>query len=209
MELINFETGPIKVNTYIIHDGKDAAIIDPGGNIKRILSELESKNLTLTKILLTHGHFDHIGAVEGLKKATGAKVYIHEEDEKMLKSNKYNLSTFTSNGVELTEADVLLKGGEVIDCPSCKLTVIHTPGHTKGCVCYLGDGCIFTGDTLFCESVGRTDFPGGDYNELMQSIKEKLFSLEGDYVVYPGHEEFTTMDNERKNNPCLGFGWDK
>jgi len=209
MKFIHMITGPVKVNTFIIHDGNRAAIIDPGGNLKRIVLELESNRLTLEKILLTHGHYDHIGAVAGLKEMFHAQTYIHSADEEMLHNNKKNLSAFTADKVEPSYADVLIADGDVIDCAGTQLQVLHTPGHTQGCVCFKAENEIFTGDTLFYESVGRTDFPGGNYEQLMVSIKDKLFTLESDYQLYPGHDDFTTLEHERKYNPMLGFGWDK
>lgn len=209
MKIIHLVTGPIKVNTYIIHDGKNAAVIDPGGNAKRILLTLQENGLTLEKILLTHGHFDHIGAVAELKNEFNAPVYIHSADEEMLRDRKASLAMFFHTQQEPIVADVTVEHGDEIDCCGERLTVLHTPGHTKGGVCFQGEKEIFTGDTLFYESVGRTDFPGGDYEQLMDSIKTRLFSLEGDYTIYPGHDDFTTLEHERQYNPMLGFGWDK
>lgn len=209
MQLIQLRTGLIKANTYIIHNGKDAAIIDPGGNEKRILTTLQEHNLNLVQILLTHGHFDHIGAVAALKAATGAKIYIHTADAAMLNNDELNLSVTFRTSVRPSYADVLLIDKDTIETPAGTVLVLHTPGHTKGGVCYLIEDTIFTGDTLFTGSIGRTDFPGGSYEELITSIKNQLFVLDKDYTLYPGHEESTTLLTEKRTNPFLEFGYDK
>lgn len=209
MQLIQLRTGLIKANTYIIHNGKDAAIIDPGGNEKRILTTLQEHNLNLVQILLTHGHFDHIGAVAALKAATGAKIYIHTADAAMLNNDELNLSVTFRTSVRPSYADVLLIDKDTIETPAGTVLVLHTPGHTKGGVCYLIENVIFTGDTLFAGSIGRTDFPGGSYEELITSIKNQLFVLDKDYTLYPGHEESTTLLTEKRTNPFLEFGYDK
>ena len=185
MEIISTHTGLLKVNTYILHDGKDAAIIDPGGNHKRLLMELEQRGLKLGYILLTHGHFDHIGAVAPLKETTGAKIYIHPLDAEMLHNSELNLaSEFSRREIEPAFADCLINDGDIIKLP-------------------------FSGDTLFNASIGRTDFPGGDYDMLTASIRDKLFTLEGDYIIMPGHDSSTTLAREKADNPFLGFGWNQ
>lgn len=210
MEIFATHTGLLKVNTYILYDGKDAAIIDPGGNHKRLLMELEQRGLQLGHILLTHGHFDHIGAVAPLKEVTGAQIYIHPLDAQMLHDPELSLaSEFSRREIPPTEADRLINDGDIIELPFADIKVLHTPGHTRGGVCYVTDNMIFSGDTLFNSSIGRTDFPGGDYDTLVDSIRNKLFTLEGDYMVYPGHDRSTTLDHEKAENPFLGFGWDK
>lgn len=208
MEILVFKTGPVKANTYfLVYAPGKAAVIDPGGNERWLLSELDTCGLTVTHILLTHGHFDHIGAAGAIYNKFNCHICVHEQDAHMLPDPVANLSASFGARVTAPEADTLLVHGSVIHLGSKNVTVIHTPGHTKGGVCFLADNLLFTGDTLFHNSIGRTDFPGGDYDELLASIKNNLFTLPGDYVVHPGHEEETTLSYERQENPFLGFGW--
>ena len=202
-------SGSLGEHIYILGaDGtKDVVVIDPG-EAKPALAALERDSLNCVAVLLTHGHFDHIGGVRALKDAYGATVYIHEADAGMLKSNRMSLAVLTGELVKPVEADVLLQGGETLELAGLKLDVIHTPGHTKGGVCYAlkSERKLFVGDTLFMEGAGRTDFPGGSEKELYHSIADKLFPLEGDFDVYCGHEEDTTLEHERNNNPFVEMG---
>ena len=202
-------SGSLGEHIYILGaDGtKDVVAIDPG-EAKPSLAALERDSLNCVAVLLTHGHFDHIGGVRALKDAYGATVYIHEADAGMLKSNRMSLAVLTGELVKPVEADVLLYGGETLALAGLKLDVIHTPGHTKGGVCFAlkSDRKLFVGDTLFLEGSGRTDFPGGSEKELYHSIADKLFPHEGDFDVYCGHEEDTTLEHERNNNPFIEMG---
>lgn len=197
-------TGPISTNTYIIYQkrGNECAAIDPS-DFNMVASFIDENKLTLTDILITHGHFDHIMSVADLKEKYGAKVSIHELDAASLQSERENLAIMTPYDVKPCKADVLLKDGDEIDAAGFILKVIHTPGHSKGGCCYVceDEKFIFSGDTLFYLSVGRTDFPGCSARALFESINNKLFALEGDYRVYPGHDMATNLDFERKNNP--------
>lgn len=202
-------SGSLDEHIYILGaDGtNDVVVIDPG-EAKPALDALQKDGLNCVAVLLTHGHFDHIGGVRALKDAYNAPIHIHEADANMLKSNRMSLAVLTGSLVKPVEPDVLLHGGETLALAGLTLDVIHTPGHTKGGVCYAlkSDRKLFVGDTLFLEGSGRTDFPGGSEKELYHSIADKLFSLEGDFDVYCGHEEETTLEHERKNNPFVEMG---
>ena len=202
-------SGSLGEHIYILGaDGaKDVVVIDPG-EAKPALDALQKDGLDCVAVLLTHGHFDHIGGVRALKEAYNAPIYIHEADANMLKSNRMSLAVLTGSLVKPVEPDVLLHGGETLALAGLALDVIHTPGHTKGGVCYVlkSDRKLFVGDTLFLEGSGRTDFPGGSEKELYHSIADKLFPLEGDFDVYCGHEEETTLEHERNNNPFVEMG---
>lgn len=202
MELIKLYTGPLEINTYLLISKNKALVIDPGGDEQKICDVAKSKNACIEKVLLTHGHFDHIGAVNALQKM-GVQVYIGAPDAEMLESNTKNLGKYFGMPVETCSADVLLLGGEEILLGDEKITAIATPGHSKGGMCYLTDLGVFTGDTLFCSSIGRTDFPHSDFNTLINSIKQKLFVLDKNTRVYPGHESETTIENEIKFNPYI------
>ena len=194
--------GPIAANTYIVTDEatNHAVIIDVGDCSLDFLQKLDGK--TIDAILLTHGHFDHIGGVEQLKAATGAPILIHEQDAPCLLDDEQNLSD--SNGTPLqfsVGADRLLHEGDTISFGETTFTVLHTPGHTKGGVCYIDkeNRLLFSGDTLFCLTAGRTDLYGGSAEALLASLI-RLSRLEGDYTVYPGHNRDTTLAYERTHN---------
>ena len=202
--------GALGVNCYILHEeGHDeAVVIDPGGSEEAVWMHISAEGLTLKAILNTHAHADHIGAVDFLREKTGAKFYLHEADAPMLLDARKNLSAFMGMPIVTKPADVLLKGGEVLDICHMKFTVLHTPGHSPGGVCYLMEDRVFSGDTLFAESVGRTDFPGSSAKDLMTSVREKLLVLPDEIKVYCGHGPETTIGHERKYNPYInGFGF--
>jgi hydroxyacylglutathione hydrolase len=191
-------TGPVSVNTYLLFYKNSVAAIDPGGDNNRLVDRIEKSGCTLTHILLTHGHFDHIGAVSALKEATRALCCIHFADEEMLTDPAKNLSAAFGLAIS-ARADILLTGGDVIDF-GLGIKVIHTPGHTPGGCCYDTGEHLFTGDTILEYDIGRTDFPGGSYTTLINSIKKKIYTIPGNRDVYPGHGERTTLDDERKYN---------
>lgn len=196
-------TGDICTNTYLIVDGPDAIVVDPGADYERIVTRLNKSGATARCVLITHAHFDHVGAVAKFS-AAGAKVYISKADYDMLVQADFYVDLgFFGESVQEFKADVTLNDGDKFNICNHDFAVIATPGHTPGGVCFCMDGkCIFTGDTLFRLSVGRTDFPLCSHADLMQSIK-KLFALQGDYAVYPGHGESSTLDFERNNNPYV------
>lgn len=209
LEIYTTHTGPLKVNTYILHDAHSAAIVDPGGNEKRLLLWLKENGLQLNKILLTHGHFDHCGAVHALKAATGAQIIISAADEEMLHNNVLSMAHAFGVSCPPCYADRCVSHGDTVSLDFTNLEVISTPGHTPGGVCYCTDGILFSGDTLFAGSVGRSDFPGGDYDALIKSVKKRLFVLPDGTRVLPGHGDATTIGQEKSDNPFLGYGWDQ
>jgi len=207
MQVIQMAVGPIAANAYIVYkDISEAFIIDPGADADKIIKMLEKKGIaTVTHILLTHGHFDHIGAVADIKEKTGAKVCIHTRDASMLQSDKDNLSLFAGVGVKKTNADVIFQGGETINAAGIDVSVVHTPGHSGGSVCYAAGENLFSGDTLFNRSIGRTDFPGSSESEYRRTLQITLPGLGRDYKVYTGHGTNTTLYSEFANNPFLAI----
>jgi len=210
MKLITITVGSISENVYIYYDEntKDGMIIDPGGSAVKIIEEVNRAGIKISSILLTHGHFDHIAAAEEIKEATGVKIYAHASEEELLKSPSLNISIMAMNQPIELVADVLLTEKSVVNVGNIELSVIHTPGHTSGSVCYYDkqNNLLFSGDTLFFEGFGRTDFPTGDMRLLISSIEKKLFSLPEETVVYSGHGEKTTIKHE-KQNPYLNGGY--
>ncbi|MFZ5815122.1 MAG: MBL fold metallo-hydrolase [Bacillota bacterium] len=199
------ELGELATNCYIVAcpESSKAMVIDPGAPdpwIKRTVSQF---SLTVELILLTHGHGDHIGGVEWVKSWTGAPVWIHEADSRYLSSPALNGSAFFGQPVVVPKADRLLRGGETVTVGSLSFQVIHTPGHTPGGISLYTPGHLFAGDTLFAGGVGRTDLAGGSYPALVKSIKEKLFPLPDETVVYCGHGPTTTIGDEREYNPYV------
>ena len=206
MSIKTLVAGPLDVNAYILYGrrGNEAAVIDPA-DAQPVLDFLQKEGLLCTKILLTHGHFDHFLGVPQLKRDTGAEVLIQEKDAGNLQDAILSLALMCGSGIEPFEADKLVHEGDIIDAAGFALRVIETPGHTPGGVCYVleDEKTIFTGDTLFRLSIGRSDFPGSDPNALLHAIQDKLFALEGNYTVYPGHMGQTDLDKERRFNPFL------
>lgn len=199
--------GPLEVNCYIIgdEDAGEAAVIDPGDEDDRILVEIKENGLKLRYIINTHAHFDHVGVNQALKEITGAEILIHEADQELLtvageQAFLYGLDILPS------KADRLLKDGDEINLGRINLKVLHTPGHSKGSISLLGDGFIFTGDTIFAGSAGRTDFPGGSLEELLKSIRERLAILNDRTAVFPGHGPETTIGKEKRYNPFFNEG---
>lgn len=206
MILKRVEISSMAVNCYIVgcEETKEAAVIDPGGNSRGILKALENNGLKAIYIINTHGHIDHIGANRTIKEATGAKVLIHKGDAKMLTNAVSNFSFMMGQQVTSPPAEEYIDEGDIIKIGNTvELEVIHTPGHSPGGICLKTGNIIFSGDTLFYGSIGRTDFPGGSYKDLISNIKNKLLCYDDDVVVYPGHGPATTIGFERKRNPFL------
>jgi glyoxylase-like metal-dependent hydrolase (beta-lactamase superfamily II) len=198
--------GPLGANCYIAGDEKEKTgiIIDPGGDAGKIISEIGNLGLKIEKIVLTHGHGDHIGAANELKAATGAEIAIHGDDLAVMK-DKSIYEMFWLDYKPVNQPDILLKDGDILETGELKFKVIHTPGHSRGSICLLGEGVLFSGDTLFNGSIGRTDLArwGGDYNTIIKSIRTRLLTLEDVIIVYPGHGPKTTIGAERRGNPFL------
>ncbi|MDK2901309.1 MAG: hydroxyacylglutathione hydrolase [Thermosediminibacterales bacterium] len=208
MILENVVVGIYQTNCYIIAcqetgNGAVGAVIDPGDQGDLIIQKIKDLGLNIKYIILTHGHLDHIGAVRELKEYTGADILIHEKDAEMLTDCSKNLSVYSENRVIQPKADRFLNDGDKIRVGNLTLTVIHTPGHTPGSISLKTDKYLFTGDTLFSGSIGRTDLPGGSYQQIIKSINEKLMLLSGDLLVLPGHGPETTLNREKVINPFL------
>ena len=196
-----FEAGPLGANNYLLTDGNEAVLIDCSEVKQEILDELKDK--TLKYILLTHGHFDHVLGVNGMKECTGAKILVHKDDISRMEESANIMQTFGVIGVETPKADDYINDNDLLKFGDTEIKIIHTPGHTEGCVCYLIDGKLFSGDTLFRDSVGRCDLPGGNFSKLSDSIKNILFKLDDNMVVYPGHGPETTIGYEKKYNEII------
>lgn len=205
MKIIQMEVGSLGTNCYIAYceNTKKAVIIDPGGDAAKILAAVAREGLLVEAIINTHGHADHVLANVQVQDATGAPLWIHSADADMLGSGSRNLSAFLGGATSCGKADRLLSDGEVLPVGDFSLTVLHTPGHTPGGISLLTDKTVFVGDTLFAESIGRTDFPGGSYSQLIHSIKEKLMVLDDEVKAYPGHGPATTIGWERRQNPFI------
>ncbi|MFC5446739.1 MBL fold metallo-hydrolase [Paenibacillus aestuarii] len=198
--------GPLSTNAYLLSDPdtKKGIIIDPGMNPQPLIKRIA--DLDIEAILLTHAHFDHIGGVDEIRKLKGCPVYIHDLEADWLTNPKKNGSArWPELGtlIETEPAEYALGEGQVLDFLGIRLRVFHTPGHSPGSVSFLYDKHLFGGDVLFKMSVGRTDLPGGDENTLLDSIQDKLFALDDDVTVYPGHGAKTTIGFERDNNPYV------
>lgn len=203
MKVYRVVVGGLDTNCYLVaaQDGS-AAIVDPGRSADKIVAAINEHGLKPQYILLTHGHFDHIGAVEDLKKLYGVPVYVHPADGEMLTDpNKFTKMHANIPPVE-GGADRFYDDGDTIPLGGSEIKVMHTPGHTPGSVTLIAGRMLLTGDTLFEGDIGRTDFPGGDKRAMGKSLR-KIGMLDGDYTVLPGHDVESTLETERKNNPYL------
>lgn len=188
-------------NCYILYDEtKQGAVIDPGTDANIIYDRIKKLGIKIKYILLTHCHYDHIEGLEKLRKITGAEVCASFECNLGIQNPTTNLSKLFSDYIKSEPADVIVSDGDTVEFGNTQIKVITTPGHTKGGVCYLADTDLFSGDTLFLRSVGRTDFPGGDSKELEKSIREKIYTLDDDTIVHPGHGNDTKVYYEKRYN---------
>jgi len=207
MFLKKLVVGELETNCYLIvcKRTKKAVVIDPGGEeeVDLVLNFLQENNFDLKCIINTHGHIDHIAGNNLLKAKTEALLLIHRLDADMLVDANKNFSSFMGKEIYSPSADKLLEEGDEISLGTLNLIVIHTPGHTPGGISLVLDNIVFTGDTLFAGGIGRTDLPGGSYQDLIKSIKEKLLILGDDKIIYPGHGPDSTIGEERRTNPYI------
>jgi glyoxylase-like metal-dependent hydrolase (beta-lactamase superfamily II) len=207
MFLERLVVGALETNCYLISckKTKKAVVIDPGGEdeVELILNLLQIYNFDLKYVINTHGHIDHIVGNDLLKAKTEALLLIHKLDADMLVDANKNFSSFMGKEICSPPADKLLKEGDEISLGTLNLIVIHTPGHTPGGISLVLNNIVFTGDTLFAGGIGRTDLPGGSYQDLIKSIKEKLLILGDDRIIYPGHGPDSTIGEERRKNPYI------
>lgn len=205
LKVLRIPAGIYAANCYLIYEenNKEAIVIDPGGDEDDIIAQIEKVGLDVKYIILTHGHGDHIGGVKGIKEHTKAPLAIHQEDEYLLKDGNSNLSSMMAMGTIEMAPDILLKDGDELGFGDLKAKIIHTPGHTPGGISIKIEDSIFTGDTLFAGSIGRTDFPKSSFDAIMDSIKNKIMVYHENTIVYPGHGPSSTIKNEKTSNPFI------
>ncbi len=201
--------GDFAANCYIFGDGstKDVVVIDPGGEPNKIIDFINKNSYVVKNIILTHGHFDHIGGLKEVKQYSGVEILIHKLDSEMLTDSAQNFSKFIglkAGEVIQVPADKFVTDGDVFYVGGISYKIIHTPGHTRGGISILFDKYLFSGDTLFKESIGRTDLPFSNHSDILNSVN-KLIELDSDVIVYPGHGESTTIGYERINNPFINI----
>ena len=206
MKIEKFVTGIISTNCYLVinEETKQTVVIDPAACPSYLMGHMKSEGLQVEAILLTHGHFDHIMGIDDLRREFPVPVYVHEGDRETLLDPALNLSSSYTDGYTFDGADYI-RDGQRLELAGFSFQVIHTPGHTPGGACYYleSEGVLFSGDTLFQNSVGRTDFPNSSMSDLIRSLREKVMKLPDDVKVYPGHMGETTIGHERKYNPFI------
>ena len=204
MQVRTLSLGELDTNCYVVwNDRRVALVMDPADDADQILSLVEAERLTVAAVVLTHAHFDHMLAAQAICAATEAPLFVGKADEAALTDPVRNLSgVFQMCAPISITANKSLSEGDVLEVGEVSFTVMETPGHTPGCICLLGDGVLFSGDTLFFDSIGRVDFPGGDVPAMVNSLR-RLMSLPAETVVYPGHGPATTIGREVDHNPYL------
>lgn len=206
MKIEKFVTGIISTNCYLVSNKgtRQAVIVDPAAVPKALVKAVEEEGLKIEAVLLTHGHFDHMMGLDALLKLWEVPVYVEEEDQEIMTDPRLNLSSTYTAGYTFSGAESV-KDGQILSLAGYDFQVLHTPGHTRGGCCYYvaSEQVLFSGDTLFQTSVGRTDFPNSSTLDLIRSIREKLLPLPDETVVYPGHMGETTIGHEREYNPYL------
>ncbi len=199
--------GKLEENCYLVGDPKALVVIDPGDEADKIIARIQEQNYQVSYVLLTHCHYDHIGAVADVMKATGAKLLLGAEENENYHSRRVTLCGYFTPKTEQPEPDELLIDGDVIQAGQYQFRVITTPGHTSGSLCLLCGDALFSGDTLFQNTIGRADFPTGSLPALVSSIKNKLFTLDDNTKVYPGHGPMTTIRYEKEHNEV--YEWER
>jgi glyoxylase-like metal-dependent hydrolase (beta-lactamase superfamily II) len=211
VKILGLPVGPLQANAFlaICEETGKCALVDPGDEAERLLEMAANEGAEIVSVLLTHAHLDHVGGVAEVKSETGVPIYLHPADLPLYAAAPIQARSF---GLELEtppEPDLEFEDGQIVEIGDGRLQVRHTPGHSPGHVCLVGDGFALVGDCVFAGSIGRTDLPGGDYRTLIESINEKLLTLPDETVLYTGHGSATTVGRERGTNPFLtgAFGW--
>ena len=202
-----FIAGPIQANNYLVidNDSNEAVLIDCSERKQELIDEIKTNNINVKYILLTHGHFDHVLGVNDLQKELNAPAYLNKDDISQTECTSDIMETFGIRGAVNPTVEHFLKDGDEFSIGNTKIKVIATPGHTEGGMCYLIDGKLFSGDTLFKECVGRTDLTGGNFKKIRSSVLDTLFKLDDDTIVYPGHGSTTTIGYEKQHNEILNY----